>query len=60
LYKEDFIKFSDGLTEAIDFIRSEKGDFDEAGTDREYTEQKETVEVVNETAEFTNVSFDDI
>lgn len=26
LYKEDFEKFADGLTEAIDFIKSEKGE----------------------------------
>lgn len=26
LYKEDFEKFADGLTEAIDFIKGEKGD----------------------------------
>ena len=58
LYKEDFIKFSEGLNEAIDFVRSEKGDFEEAGTEREETTQMVS-ETTNETV-YTDVSFDDI
>ena len=35
LYKEDFEKFADGLTEAIDFIKREKGD--DYGASTQYT-----------------------
>jgi hypothetical protein len=53
LYKEDFEKFSDGLTEVISYITSAQP----AQTDPEKTELDQGKEL---TESFTNVSFDDL
>ncbi|MGM0376526.1 MAG: DUF3276 family protein [Bacteroidota bacterium] len=71
LYKEDFEKFSDGLKEAIDFIQSEQGVYNEEGQvqepqqkqEREPQEQQEEAEEAESTlstAEYTNVDFEDL
>ncbi len=45
LYKEDFLKFADGLTEAIDFIKNEKGeDFGIVPHDEHETTKTETAQ----------------
>ena len=57
LYKEDFDKFSDGLTEAIDKIKSlQNGTADEA----EIEKVAEVVEDKTETDAFTDVKFEDL
>jgi len=53
LYKEDFEKFAEGLTEVVDYIK--------ANQTTELSDQQivnEEVEVV--ASEFTNISFDDL
>lgn len=68
LYKEDFEKFADGLKEAIDFIQSEQGVYNEEGQIQEpqqkpETEQQEAEEEAENalsTAEYTNVDFEDL
>lgn len=35
LYKEDFLKFADGLKEAVDFVRKNKPGFSEQGAEWE-------------------------
>lgn len=60
LYKEDFIKFTDGLNEAIEFIRAEKGEFEEARPTEETEGATAENTLEKETAEFTNVSFEDL
>ncbi|PKQ62334.1 DNA-binding protein [Labilibaculum filiforme] len=62
LYKEDFDKFSDGLLEAIDFIKSsnlEKDTEENTYSDQEYHEP-ETVLEGFESKSFTNVEFEDL
>ncbi len=53
LYKEDFEKFSDGLTEVISYINSTQP----AQTDPDKTKEDQGKEL---TESFTNVSFDDL
>ncbi len=53
LYKEDFEKFSDGLTEVISYINSTQP----AQTDPDKTSEDQGKEL---TESFTNVSFDDL
>ena len=67
LYKEDFEKFADGLKEAIDFIQSEQGVYNEEGQleaprQKQETEQPEAEEAESalSTAEYTNVDFEDL
>ncbi len=52
LYKEDFEKFSEGLKEAVDFIRSEQGV-------TEMRKQAEPTEALP-AEEYTNVDFEDL
>lgn len=52
LYKEDFEKFAEGLTEVVDYIRSNQGDFEPAASTEEETEVMQN--------EFSNISFDDL
>ncbi len=62
LYKEDFDKFSDGLVEAIDFIKSvnvKNGNGDETYIDSEYLEPEHVLEGF-ESNSFTNVEFEDL
>lgn len=66
LYKEDFEKFATGLTEAIDFIKSEKGQ--DYGAKEEYQEPKPvapvaeapTEEKSSEEGYSSDISFDDL
>ncbi len=53
LYKEDFDKFAEGLSEVVEYIRTHQVD------DMESPQPLEE-EVVTETNEFTNVEFDDL
>ncbi|PKQ63339.1 DUF3276 family protein [Labilibaculum manganireducens] len=62
LYKEDFDKFSDGLLEAIDFIKSsnlEKETDEETYADSEYHEPATVIEGF-ESESFTNIEFEDL
>ncbi|HDP54865.1 MAG TPA: DUF3276 family protein [Bacteroidetes bacterium] len=52
LYKEDFEKFAEGLTEAVDFIKNNQTD------DTSFQKEEETVETMQN--EFSNISFDDL
>ncbi|MBE9488352.1 MAG: DUF3276 family protein [Bacteroidetes bacterium] len=45
LYKEDFIKFNDGLSSAIDFIKTQKPGSYEISHDIEEPELKSTVDI---------------
>lgn len=57
LYKEDFDKFSDGLTEAIDKIKSlQNGEIEKPAE----TASPEMVEEVADTNNFTDVKFEDL
>ncbi|MBN2757091.1 MAG: DUF3276 family protein [Bacteroidales bacterium] len=49
LYKEDFEKFSDGLSEVVDFIKSNKGEIEFNNSEKKSTENN-----------FTNVDFEDL
>jgi len=49
LYKEDFEKFIEGLTDSVDFIRN---------TPTEETEKEEVAETISEN--YTDVDFDDL
>ena len=50
LYKEDFEKFAEGLTEAVDYIKNNQTD------DASFQNEEETVETMQN--EFSNISFD--
>jgi hypothetical protein len=52
LYKEDFEKFAEGLTEAVDYIKNNQTD------DASFQNEEETVETMQN--EFSNISFDDL
>lgn len=58
LYKEDFMKFAEGLQETIDYIKGQKGE--DYGSE-EYTEDdvEETVSASND-GYSSNLSFDDL
>lgn len=58
LYKEDFMKFAEGLQETIDYIKSQKGE--DYGSE-EFTEDdvEETVSASND-GYSSNLSFDDL
>lgn len=51
LYKEDFAKFEDGLTDAIAYIRKVKGNFDEKPVENLKS---------SDSSEFSNVDFEDL
>ncbi len=55
LYKEDFEKFSEGLKEALDYIRSEQG----VTEMRKESEPAEALSALS-AAEYTNVDFEDL
>ncbi|PVX52386.1 uncharacterized protein DUF3276 [Balneicella halophila] len=63
LYKEDFDKFVDGLTEAISYIKEHKGDDESAvqavQSDEASTENKPESETENDTYS-AGISFDDL
>ncbi|HOP04376.1 MAG TPA: DUF3276 family protein [Tenuifilaceae bacterium] len=54
LYKEDFEKFSEGLSEVVEFIKENQGI---ESTNHNPINEEEAVTVQNE---FTNISFDDL
>jgi hypothetical protein len=56
LYKEDFDKFSEGLNEAIDKIKSLQGDMPENTSKSSSDEQSSS----GEGSSFTNIDFDDL
>lgn len=51
LYKEDFEKFADGFTDAVDYIKKVKGDFSEQVHERPESEKE---------GAFMNVEFEDL
>jgi hypothetical protein len=61
LYKEDFEKFTDGLDEAIEKIKSLQSDMPE---ETDYTEKHETKpdseSSSNSSNDFTNIDFEDL
>lgn len=67
LYREDFAKFLDGLTEVMDFIRQNQGEFTNyEGYEHEEDFYEETHGNVNseleevEVASYSNIDFDDL
>jgi len=62
LYKEDFEKFADGLSEVLDFIREEKGDdFGVVAREEYVATEEESTETENDSSEYSSdVSFDDL
>ena len=58
LYKEDFEKFSDGLSEVIDFIKASQS-MEDAEIDIEMTISEDEEEVMT-TKDYTSVEFDDL
>ncbi len=69
LYKEDFEKFVDGLTEMVDFIRQNQqdyGDFNRLDQDHEYENRtheplnSDFEEVEVEVDSYSNIDFDDL
>lgn len=64
LYKEDFDKFSDGLLEALDFIRSSNHEIletpeSEFSSKRNHIEKSELIEGLEAEA-FSNLEFEDL
>lgn len=62
LYKEDFDKFSNGLLNAIDFIKSSNAEKENGKDFFTDTEQKEPANILDriELESFTNVKFEDL
>lgn len=64
LYKEDFDKFADSLSEIIDFIREANPqpiEIEDTRVSENLPEQKETIsESVEEEKDFTSVEFEDL
>ncbi|KOH45147.1 DUF3276 family protein [Sunxiuqinia dokdonensis] len=58
LYKEDFEKFSDGLSEVIDFIKASQS-MEDAEIEIDMTMSEDEEEVMA-TKDYTNVDFDDL
>ncbi|HLV45569.1 MAG TPA: PUR family DNA/RNA-binding protein [Flavobacterium sp.] len=58
LYKEDFTEFKEILNEVTDYVLNEKGE--EVISERHQKDFKKEEIGVETTADFTNVSFDDI
>jgi len=52
LYKEDFEKFAEGLTEVVDYIKNNQGEIEQIANTEEETEVMQN--------EFSNISFDDL
>lgn len=59
LYKEDFEKFAEGLTEAVDHIKSISPVEEERSSERSASEMSEPVSAKSESS-FSNVSFEDL
>lgn len=59
LYKEDFEKFAEGLSEAVDHIRSISPTEEERVLEGSTSEASES-EIVNSESSFSNVSFEDL
>ena len=58
LYKEDFEKFTDGLNEALDFIKHRRsGDMND---DISHIHDASTVEAATGTSGFTDLNFEDL
>lgn len=53
LYKEDFEKFTEGLTEVVDYIKANQGELE---TPQRYEEEE--TDVLQ--SEFSSISFDDL
>ena len=53
LYKEDFEKFAEGLTEVVDYIKAHQSDVD-------FTHELVEEEVGVTATEFTSIEFDDL
>lgn len=68
LYKEDFEKFADGLTEIVDYIRQHQGEISYDGLDHEDEFQDDLHDSVNSELEevevevdsYSNIEFDDL
>ena len=60
LYKEDFEKFSEGLTTAIEKIEELRSEGIYAEAEQNNQERSESSEDSNSTEEFTQVSFEDL
>ena len=58
LYKEDFEKFAEGLTDAVSYIDNGKDEFSAADNSSQMESNDEKVIMAAE--EFTNVEFDDL
>jgi len=58
LYREDFEKFSDGLSEVIDFIRASQS-MEDAGIEVDMTISEGEEDVIP-AKDYTNVDFDDL
>lgn len=56
LYKEDFEKFAEGLTEVVDYIKANNGEPQEYHEPKQ--QEKEEVEILQD--ELSNISFDDL
>ncbi|WP_339736716.1 DUF3276 family protein [uncultured Sunxiuqinia sp.] len=59
LYKEDFEKFSDGLSEVIDFIKASQS-MEDAEIEIDMTMSENEEDDVIATKDYTNVDFDDL
>lgn len=59
LYKEDFEKFSDGLSEVIDFIKASQS-MEDAEIEIDMTMSENEEDDVMATKDYTNVDFDDL
>lgn len=59
LYKEDFEKFSDGLSEVIDFIKASQS-MEDAEIEIDMTMSENEDDDVMATKDYTNVDFDDL
>lgn len=66
LYKEDFEKFAEALTESVDYVRNNvEESMEHGGCELEYPKEKEVDQSINiaaevDVSEFTNVDFDDL
>ena len=57
LYKEDFEKFAEGLSEVVQFIRTTKGDSQYSNNEEKHHSENTTEPTQTD---FSNVSFDDL
>ncbi len=59
LYKEDFEKFSEGLSNAIDFIKNSKKE-ETADIETSFKEKEYSLEMDLDTKVFSNIEFEDL